>query len=1276
MAAKNSYAVQQLIAKLKNPDSDLRYMALQDLLSESRQPGFAIDEATEYQLVDQVLGLMNDAHGEVKSMGVKTLATLIPSLSPTRHATIIDRLVAYTSSQDEGVRDIASLGLKMVVAEVQPLSPLASTCCTKLAPEVVKQLNDSTSSTELVLDSLDLLSDLLSRFSATVAGNPALLTSALRALTPLLSNGRAAVRKRAVSTLAVLISTSSASPALLTGLLNDTVLPSLKGDSDKKLRTSISLVGALARTAPSQLGGKVGELVPLVLRGSEKEDDEGKEGVLQCLESLALKLPSEIAAHLSAIIDKATELLKYDPNYAGDDEDGDEEMGDAEDEDELDDEFEDEYDDEDDTSWKVRRSATKLLTSIITTRPDLLSSLYKSVSPALIARFGDREETVRVEVWATYTALLKQTRLLVKPTSSLTSDSFGGASPRGNGSLKRKRSDDRMDTEEGPLSQLNSQTPAIVKSIVNQLTAKSLGTRQAGFVLLHELIAVLDGGLESQIPALVQRIEVSLKTADSGLSGAATALKIEVLAFLALFFRTHHAKSFIDELPRLVPLLSTAIGDRFNKIAAEAFVTTSELVKVLRPVSPALSAVNPSAAPHLATLYSATMAKLQGADADEDVKGKGISTLGALLVHAGDVAPGSDLPNALSFLRDRLRNEVQRIIAVRIVARVAASPSLASHPQVAQWASDCLTEVSALLRKVHRPLKVAAFEALEALLTRANSVDEAVTQAILADLTPLLSGGTSAGAASDHAGADVNLLPAALTALSTLLAVSPGPAAPLVASTVLPRIFAELVPSPLVQGPSLDALQRFFRTAVQAGVDAKSMIAQLGDAARSSGEGEDGVHAAATASRCIGVIVAEQPAEAGPVVKDSEKVIKSSKSTASQLLLALLTIGEIGRVVDLSGSSATFSKIVDDLFATSSEDVRRAAAFAAGNLAVGSTEAYLGLILDLVKSDDKKRYLALQALKEVIIHSSPESLGTISDTLWTPLFDNCEAQEEGTRNVAADCLGQLTVLSPAKYLPQLQARLDADSRHTRATVLAALRFTFTNESAAYDELLAPLIGEFFKLMQDPDLGVRRLALSSLNSAAHNKPHLVQPHLSSLLPELYAQTVVDESLIRIVEMGPFKHKVDDGLDLRKTAYECMHSLFESCRASVGVAEYTDRVVAGLSDEEEVKKLAFVMLVRIAQVAPNEVQLRLDNTVPAFTAVFGIVLKDTATKQEAERTLELQRSAIRCLAVLNKLSDAAATPKFATFISSTIQNGKMASEFKESTRQSQSVSMDLD
>jgi hypothetical protein len=40
---------------------------------------------------------------------------------------------------------------------------------------------------------------------------------------------------------------------------------------------------------------------------------------------------------------------------------------------------------------------------------------------------------------------------------------------------------------------------------------------------------------------------------------------------------------------------------------------------------------------------------------------------------------------------------------------------------------------------------------------------------------------------------------------------------------------------------------------------------------------------------------------------------------------------------------------------------------------------------------------------------------------------------------------------------------------TRATVVAAIRFTFTDTSQAYDELLSPLIVDFLSLMVDKDL---------------------------------------------------------------------------------------------------------------------------------------------------------------------------------------------------------------
>lgn len=71
--------------------------------------------------------------------------------------------------------------------------------------------------------------------------------------------------------------------------------------------------------------------------------------------------------------------------------------------------------------------------------------------------------------------------------------------------------------------------------------------------------------------------------------------------------------------------------------------------------------------------------------------------------------------------------------------------------------------------------------------------------------------------------------------------------------------------------------------------------------------------------------------------------------------------------------------------------------------------------------------------------------------------------------------------------------------------------------------------------------VRRLALSALNSAARLKPHLIRDKLQIILPNLYKETVINPELIRTVQMGPWTHKVDDGLEARKTAYETLYTL---------------------------------------------------------------------------------------------------------------------------------------
>lgn len=79
-----------------------------------------------------------------------------------------------------------------------------------------------------------------------------------------------------------------------------------------------------------------------------------------------------------------------------------------------------------------------------------------------------------------------------------------------------------------------------------------------------------------------------------------------------------------------------------------------------------------------------------------------------------------------------------------------------------------------------------------------------------------------------------------------------------------------------------------------------------------------------------------------------------------------------------------------------------------------------------------------------------------------------------------------------------------------------------------------LIKMLTTMLNDLNLENRRLALGALHSATYNKPESLLPHLSQLLPLVLKESKIKPELVREVQMGPFKHKVDDGLEVRKVS----------------------------------------------------------------------------------------------------------------------------------------------
>jgi cullin-associated NEDD8-dissociated protein 1 len=250
-------------------------------------------------------------------------------------------------------------------------------------------------------------------------------------------------------------------------------------------------------------------------------------------------------------------------------------------------------------------------------------------------------------------------------------------------------------------------------------------------------------------------------------------------------------------------------------------------------------------------------------------------------------------------------------------------------------------------------------------------------------------------------------------------------------------------------------------------------------------------------------------------------------------------------------------------------------------------DKYLTILLEAVTSNPGQQYLLLHSLKEIIKRvsedeSKAKAMTGYTATMLPLLYDNANSAEEGVRNVVAECLGKIAILEPDR-LGELKAMATSSEAAIRQTVATAVRHAVSDQPvAAIDERLAADAEAFLSLIDDEDLGVKRAALLTLNTLIHSKQGVVRPILASLVEKVYRETVIRPELIHKVMLGPFSHLVDDGLDARKAAFECVDTLVANCIDALEPQACLTAIISGVADDYDIKMLSYLILVRSAVV----------------------------------------------------------------------------------------------
>ena len=452
-------------------------------------------------------------------------------------------------------------------------------------------------------------------------------------------------------------------------------------------------------------------------------------------------------------------------------------------------------------------------------------------------------------------------------------------------------------------------------------------------------------------------------------------------------------------------------------------------------------------------------------------------------------------------------------------------------------------------------------------------------------------------------------------------------------------------------------------------------------------------------AKCIGVLCdTASEKKRSSVVTSYINQLESSSSNEQQKVVALLCIGEIGRRINFFNHDDDIHIKVSKSFEDQSEEVKSAAAFALGNLALGNLSKVVPYILEELSEKEERRYLLLQSLREIIVRfsKSDKQAKDFYEILncRESIFLYCKSSKEGVRNVVAECVGRLASVNIDDMLPKIIEKLSSENPDERSTACGSLKFIISdsslntnnnnnntnNNNNNNDELLKPKIPLFLDLLSDIDVNVRRSALIVFNFLVHNKPILILNLLEKYLPMVYNETIENSDLLRKVKVGPFTHVVDDGLENRKAAFECMYTLLETCSNQINISDFIENLVRGLEDNSsDIKSMCHIMLEHLAQSNGTALVLVLDSVVEPLRTTLEKKPKESAVKQDKERYEELVRSALRAILVISQIPGSESCSKFNDFLNVTVKSGEIGEKFanlKDSPNQdSTTIMMDI-
>lgn len=1284
-----------VLDRMGNSDPDYRYMACQDLIDflKTDKPRcdsdtqkkvrfdppflssflfltFLSDSPPFLQLCRGIIKLLKDSSSEVQGMAMKSLAPLAKFVADDFAVYLVGQLLepivdgsscarnTGSGASAKSTRDVAFLGLKSILTELPAGESKSETIAQVNVPKILQAISNTSKSEDVHIEALELLNELLKKLGETFAERH---EKCMRVIVEKLDSRNNVIRKRAIGCLGSLGVVCDRK--LFESIMNCAISYLTNNSSDLHRRTGVQAVWALARTSGVRLGPFLEIINPILFKfctsDTYQDDDELREQCVQAMESFVVRCRKQMAPSVSQMKDILLALAKYDPNYAGDDDDdnSDQEMEAEDDEDDaFFDDDDDDFSDDEDSSWKVRRASIRCIRAVISAQLLPISELYSVFALFLVSRFKERAENVKLDVFGAFTTLLQvRTTTINNSNSSLLAPLNSADSMDVSGDFYADMEVDSSEPKE--IAPLLEHSSRIVRTVRKELGSNSNKTRINAMSVLCELVTAAPSGYCPLFGELVPEVERAL--ADD-----TAQLKTEALRFLKGVVGGGELQAVTPYVKSLVPKILAAAEDRYYKITAESLrLCTAFVTKFGSAPDDCRSAMQP----HCSSIYDVAESRIIARDQDTEVKEAALDCVGGVVAHFGDALDEKRLSSVGKTLCGRLKSEVTRIASVHAMLQISRSEMRGVFLPVSGVVTST---VVSFLRKNNPSLRAASLELLASL----PKLDDDGDVALLKSVSSLISD------------SDMKLSHFALRLSSSLVKARGSKILPMLMEPdgVYPRV-KKLATSLLLQGRVVQSLLEFFKDLsivngdplkvdvltkdLQVSLEAVDMSAALITSRSSS---------MSTLAKCLAVVCSGAPSEfcnrfAASVVRDI------SSGDVRVQVFSLVTLGEFGKealLVKETGEQHKVQEAILNVLDSSVIEVKTAAALAVGGIASAAGPEGIPGLVEMIHERPQIRYLLLLSLKDAINFSPAPHVANSSTALLSLLLEAIPqtlsalasdgdtpepvSEAESIRIAASECLGLLMQGIPGRVIPTMRQSASSENPDVRATVVTALRFAvstrFSEDGLAdsFVKKLKPGLAQFVHLISDEDVVVAKNSLQAVHALARSRPHLLAPLMGDIMPRVFKRTEKNPDLVRKVDLGPFQHEEDFGLDLRKGAFGILHTVIGGPLVNqVPMGTFLECIVAGLRDTQDVRGIAQQVVIRMATCALGARLMDcLEAILGALEKTLSERIKENAVRQETERYEESIKGAMRTICAIEKVPEVDNSREFGQFMARTV------------------------